>query len=634
MSAIAFAQAADPDSAPTAVRAMLGAMPERGADERDVASAAGASIGVARFDWERALAGPPSVARDGDVMVAADATLYYRDDLHRALAARGVRALDDSPAAWIAAAYRAWGERCAEHVEGDFAFVVWDAARRRVVAARDFAGRRPLYWAGTAGALRVASTLRGVLAGPGVSSAFDLAAIASDVGGIDGPADETAYAAIRRLPPGSTLVADPERIVVTPHWEPPEFRTGGRASLAEGAMELRALLARSVAERLAPAGPTAVSLSGGYDSTAVFASGASFLGQQRADDRALFPVSLSYPPDDPGHEDAFIDSAAAHWNARPRWIASGDVPALAALDARAAARDEPYPHPFESGLRALLRRGRAAGARVLLDGVGGDQLFEASAARLADYFRTGRWLRLALEWRDEQLDVREMFRRAVRPNMGSASLQLARLLRGGHPLADPDARSAPVSWLRPEALRALGVDERAAAPWPSAGGHAATEAAWHFRRPLLLRVNAQVGSFGLAEGVEERSPLYDRRLVAFAASRPVWERNRAGETKRLLRAAMRGLLPDSLLAPRAHRTGVPVAYLLRAIEAEMPHRLDSELQSPVLADLGLVEPERLRAAWDDYLRTGRIGLAVGLYVTLEIELWLRARAGAASSAVR
>ncbi|MBK6308454.1 MAG: hypothetical protein IPF47_23095 [Gemmatimonadetes bacterium] len=82
----------------------------------------GCVLGAALFEWQSEWAGT-GVGRCGPVTVAADATLYYVDDLVTALRHEGVAAESHYPADLIAAAIRAWGERAVEHLEGDYAFV-------------------------------------------------------------------------------------------------------------------------------------------------------------------------------------------------------------------------------------------------------------------------------------------------------------------------------------------------------------------------------------------------------------------------------------------------------------------------------------------------------------------------------
>lgn len=147
---------------------MLRALAGRGADESDTWTEGGSALAVSRHAWELGdgFSGPVRVAREDDLVVAADATLFYRDDLRRKLAATDVRVGGSTPSHLILAAYRAWGERCAERLEGDFAFVLWDRARRRAFCSRDFGGKRPLFHAEFGDTLVVASNIQTILAHP------------------------------------------------------------------------------------------------------------------------------------------------------------------------------------------------------------------------------------------------------------------------------------------------------------------------------------------------------------------------------------------------------------------------------------------------------------------------------------
>jgi asparagine synthase (glutamine-hydrolysing) len=573
--------------------------------------------------------------------VAADAALYYRGELRRALADAGVALAGaaDDPAELIAAAYLAWGPECAARLEGDFAFVLWDAGRRRVMAARDFAGRRPLYYAEFAGALAVASSPRGVLAAPGCPRGLDLRALAATAAGFLGATDQTVHAAVRALPAGHTLVADLRGAAwVTPHWEPPLFESAApraRADFDEAAVELRALLERAVLERLAPERVTAMWLSGGWDSPPLFATGRAALSA-RGDARELRPVSVSYPVGDPGREDETIVRIAERWQSEPAWVDAERVPLFGASPAEAAARaggrDEPLAHVFELWNEALVGRSREVGARVALDGIGGDALFQTSPVFLADLLAGGRWRALRREWphcRDPAAPWRSFLRWAVAPALPPAARAVAGAVRGR---AVPHYRARPLPpWLAPAGRRdpelaALGVPPTARRPGES---RAALESQWYLTAGWGPAVLSVVSRLGLAGGLEVRSPYYDSRVVRFAAGRPRAERRSLGETKRLLRASARGLLPDAVLAPRRARTGSAGAYFARAMRRELPAIVAERLRSVALAELGVVDADALRAAIARFLaRPTAAGPAGALFFTLQTELWLQARLGA------
>lgn len=616
---------------PPMVASMLGAMTHRGADCRTSRAFGAAVLGVSRHAWElaRGWSGAALVATDDELSVAADATLYYRADLERALHARGVRVTGDTPSHLILAAYRAWGADCAAHLEGDFAFVVWDDRTQTVFAARDFGAKRPLHYASLGASFLVASTIGALRTHPACPSALDLAVLAEETAALSGSSTDTVWRGIKRVPPGHSVrwcAREPNRTQLAAHWEPPAFRD--RADAADdGAEELLELISDAVAERFAAAGPTALALSGGWDSPALFAAG-SRLGRE-AGRGSLRPISVSFPPGDPGHEDALIESIVGHWGAKTTWLASGDIPALDRVVDRAGARDEPFPHPFEPMNRALARRAVSDGATVLLDGNGGDQLFETSSIYLADLARGGRWLELSREWRNRGGGLAALVRDALVPALPNAVLRAAGAMPGLRTTFTDSLERRPPRWLEREFVREheLVARERMRAPSRAGRSLAATESAWQLTRPVLGRMASSLAAFTLDEGAEHRSPLYDGRIVRFAARRPVSERRSGRETKRLLRRAMSGLLPDEILAPRASRTGVPIRYLTTAIRSALPMWRERLRHGSVLAELGIIDPTRLGAACDECMSRGGAHLTVSLYLTLETELWLRAHSG-------
>src|SRR5690606_17634024 len=98
------------------------------------------------------------------------------------------------------------------------------------------------------------------------------------------------------------------------------------------------------------------------------------------------------------------------------------------------------------------------------------------------------------------------------------------------------------------------------------------------------------------------------------------------ETKLLLRSAMRGLLPDDVLAPRPYRTGITGGYSHRGMVELFPELLERTLRKPlILEELGIVDTDALRRAYVEYPRRGDSATRVNLYYTLQTELWLRAR---------
>ena len=638
------------DDAGDAASRMLARMSARGAHARQHWRGDGALLAAARHPWERgpAFGGAENIAVADDVVVAADASVYYGDELWRTLA--GVPGADltsaaaaGSAAALVLAAYRAWGPGCAARLEGDLAFVLWDRRRRCVMLARDYAGSRPLHWARVGDAFVVASTVRGVLGYPGCHAELDVGRLAEETLDLPGGGERTAFAAVRAVPAGHRVEWDARAGAprACRAWQPPPFDEHSRVPFADAAQALRHTLARAVGERSAGGGePTTVWLSGGYDSTAVLAAACDHAERDHAGAgmRGVGPVravSISYPPGDSGREDETITAVAAHIGVPVHWLDVRRIPMLEGLAHRAAQWDEPLAHPFERWNEALAEGSCAAGGRVALNGHGGDQLFSASKAYLADLLAGGQLAMLASEWRARRLGrgnaAVAVWQWILRPRLPEWVARAA--ARTGRPLGHYLERPLP-PWAGPRAghaheAAAAGAQERRRARGQTA---AAFEAEWYLTNPYIASMAEAVASRALATGVSLRFPLYDARVIALAAGRPRAERAVMGESKRLLRRAVQGALPAEVLAPRPYRTGTTTTYWRSAVRTCGAALFDAAFADPLLAELGVVDPVRLRAEAARLVAGEDERHAAALLATLRAELWLRARSRAADAA--
>jgi asparagine synthase (glutamine-hydrolysing) len=614
----------------SAIRRALTAMRAAPDDRVAMWRGTGATLAVARQPWEMSpsFSGDALVVTEGDISVAADASIYYRDDLRAALDRAHVAITGNSASHLILAAYRAWGADCAAQLEGDFAFAIWDAASRTVVAARDFSGKRTLYHSMLGRSLVLATTPAGVLALPGASASLNLTVIAETAAGLWGGSAETCYESVRVVQGGESLTKiDDAPVRLHRHWSPPPASARNSPPFEEAAIELRKMLTRAVTERLDADGDTSIWLSGGWDSPAVFAAGAHALDAGHSA-RKLLPVSISYPEGDPGREDELIREIAARWGAPVHWLDIQNIPFFDNPAERAASRDEPFAHPFEMWHRSLARGTRATQSRVALEGVGGDQLFQVSEVYLADLLRSGRFTALTREWKAKGMSssgFRNFFRWAIQPNLPQPALALAKAVRGGRPLVSYLERSLP-PWIDSRFVRTHSLDsrDRVNAPRITRGSRADRETAWYLSHQYFPRVFGAVSTFAREEGVEIRSPLYDQRIIEFALTRPREERSSGAETKKLLRASMRGLLPDSILAARTKRTGVTGGYFARSMREHLPAMVDATFDHSLLESAGVIDAKEFRQSVSEYARGVESNFSVGLYFTLQAELWLRA----------
>lgn len=570
-----------------------------------------------------------SAAAAGPWQVVADATLYYRDDLRARLRSGGNASpvpttAPEGPgheaAALIASALEAQGPAAIAWLEGDFAFIAWHRITGEIIAARDFAGRRPLHYASVPDGLVLSSDAAQLLAEPDVEHRLNIARVAAVAAGLWCHGNSTAYAAIQELPAGSMLQWTAGRAPrLERFWEPPQHIATRRAALEPAADELRALLDDAVRERLATPGRSAVSLSGGWDSTAVY-------GTAMALQADVHAVSVSYPAGDPGREDEFIRDVASFWQVSPDFIDVDDIPLAHDWRAEAAQRSLPFAHAYEQWNRAIAARARAAGATVLLDGVGGDQLFQCSDAFLSDLVRGGQWLEAIAQVRrtDGGFDWMRLRQSGLAPLLPSAWRRASARRHGRFFKADYLERLPP-RWFRHDSLRDLALleHERRARPPQRVRNAVLAEGHAYLEFAYFPRIYAMLNGFSADAGLEQRSPLLDQRLVRFALQRPWSDRVDRGETKRLLRRAMRGRLPDRVLAARPHRTGTTEGYFLRKLRAHAWPEAQTHFRNLRLADLRLVDVTEYERAWQYLLQHDDGELAARVFFTFTTELWLR-----------
>ena len=565
----------------------------RGPDGRGVHVARPAGLGATllRADPERTC-GPERI---GDhLWLAGDVRIDGRAELRRALGAAGETVMPNAnDARLVLHAYRAWGEACAAHLIGDFAFAIWDTERALLLCARDALGVKPLFHTMAAGAFVCSNTLCTVLAHPAVSRAPHVPALVDFLRtGFNEDPGTTSITGVLRLPPAHTLtlrVGDVAPRIVR-HWRFADLAGVAPAPRDDLVSRFGALLADAVTDRVR-GDRAGILLSGGIDSTSI----AAVLRRDRPAVRvhAWTNVYARLPLDREGEWAALAASALGiPHTIRP----TDDEPLLGQFDDAAFDTPEPMDAPTVIGYRAQMREA-AAWSPVLLYGEDGDTLLGAPS--LAEMWRTES--RVALAGRM----LGFLFAHGRLPYLGTG---VRRRLSGR---AAAIASSAPApDWLREEALHAAAA-ARAGAELADGreGGRTALER--FLTAPMWQWFFESIDPGQTRAAVDVRLPLTDLRLVRFAATLPgvPWR-----QQKRILRDAVRGLLPDAIV-------NRPKTPLLGAYEASVARwrrmpRASAPLH-PLLREL--VDERRLSAA----LTHGAPLAVMGAWRALQLDDWLR-----------
>ena len=310
--------------------------------------------------------GQQPLTLDGQTWVTADARIDGREELIQKLG-RQTEPDQATDAELILAAYQTWGERCVEHLLGDFAFAIWDGRSKRLFCARDHFGVKPFFFAHISGSFVFSNTLNAIRLDQRVSDELNEVAIGDYlVFGLNQDLGSTTFRDIQRIPPAHTLTISDGTLKIRRYWSPTikgdsEFRDSG--SYVERFCEL---LSVAVNDRLST-DRLAISMSGGLDSSTLAAIACNYLSKE-----AIQGYSVVYDPLIADEERFYSNLAAQHIGIALTHI-NGDQYSLFEPKARGDINQaEPFLlSPFTGQFHDLLRLS-ANFSRVAFTGYDGD----------------------------------------------------------------------------------------------------------------------------------------------------------------------------------------------------------------------------------------------------------------------
>jgi asparagine synthase (glutamine-hydrolysing) len=577
----------------------------------------------------------PLSNEDGSVWVIFNGEIYNHADARRELEARGHRYRTKSDTESIVHAYEEWGDDCVHRFRGMFAFAIWDAPKRRLLLVRDRLGVKPLYWTRAGDTLLFASEIKAILASDLVEPRPNEAALPEVLSTRSVAGAETMFRGINKLLPGHLLVFEGGEIRVRQYWDLPigHHSRGGRLQPADRppkggrydndvVSRFRELLTESVRLRLMADVPLGVFLSGGVDSSAIAAIMARLI------DRPLETFSVAFK-DRAFNELEYARDVARAIGAHAHEIVIDDHDFFGALPKLVWHEDEPIAHTSSVPLyfvSALARRH----VTVVLTGEGSDEL-------LAGY---GKYPRVAWNWRAGTIyermvpsPLRRAIAESVVPRLPRKLARYARrtfLAMGRTPEAMCFDNFASIRLV--DQRRLLAPPLRAAAMPSQAYG----ASLGYFQHPngnstlldrllytdiktYLVELLMKQDQMSMATSIESRVPFLDHVLVEFAARLPDEWKLSGWTTKRVLRDAMKGLLPDSIL--NRPKMGFPVPFAHWTCNGWNAVARDVLLDSRS-RHRGLIDP----VAVDRLLRDHAAGRAEGgdrIWSLLNLELWYR-----------
>jgi asparagine synthase (glutamine-hydrolysing) len=592
----------------------------RGPDARGLFVDGGVGLGIQRLRVVDLVTGDqPIYSEDRSVVVVLNGEIYNFQQLRRDLIARGHRFATDGDTEVIVHLYEEHGDACVNHLQGMFAFALWDTRRRRLLLARDRIGKKPLYYAERDGALSFASELGALLEDSAIPRDVDPRAIDLFLAYGYVPAPLSIFRSVRKLPPAHTLVLDNGHVALRRYWRLDYSRKLQIKDPRELHEPILELLRAATKRRLIADVPVGAFLSGGIDSSAVVAAMAA------ASSGPIKTFSV-------GFDNAAFDElqyarrvADLYSTDHHEFVVRPDAIAVVPRIVRH------YGEPFADSSAIpcfYLAEVTRSHVTVALNGDGGDESFGGYTRYVAN--------RLASRLDYLPAKVRRAIGAGAHHLSGGEVTSVAnkaRRLMQGLPLTPAARYSRYVSWLDDARRAELYSDEFAgvvaASPPSSAISDAWAAASGSDVVDIMLEVDAMTYLPGdlitkidiatMAHALEARSPLLDHQLMEFAASIPANLKVRGREKKWIFREALRELLPSEILDRPKQGFTVPVGHWFRTDLREM---MNDVLLDPGSLARGYFRPEVVRSMIDRHA-AGADDETKPLWSLFMFELWHR-----------
>jgi asparagine synthase (glutamine-hydrolysing) len=543
----------------------------------------------------------PMCDTSGRYCITFNGEIYNYQQLREQLAVKGYRFSTHSDTEVIIAAYDEWGSGCLDYFRGMFAFVIWDTQDRKLFAARDLFGEKPLYYSIVPdGSMLLASEIKSLIASGLLQPRLDHNAVDAYLALSYVPPDRTIYENIQTLPPGHCMRWQNGNLTVEQYWSP-KLDTR-QITLDDAAEQLQQLFHQAVRRQMVADVPVGAFLSGGLDSSTIVA----LMQKQSAEPIKTFSVGFGNYINELPYARAVADfHKTQHYE-----IDLGTPNVAEMLERMASVYDEPFADSSHIPTYLISEYARKQ-VKVVLSGDGGDELFggywwypalalsgkmsrswfkwvtlriisKLLKHRLKNLYLSSSALGLATRWPD-------MWTRNVMSNIHFKPHQRRKLWAGNN----KNVKSfIPNDYYKPS-IETSGVNR-----------------GFYFDLTSYLPgdILVKVDRAAMAHGLETRAPFLDRDLVEFALSLPETLKVDGHETKVLLRQACMNSWPKELrsrdkqgfgapcdvwlgfpkvksLTAHVFASGSPLRRLLPGIKARQQHTLS--YQTWILLTLGL-----------------------------------------------
>ena len=508
----------------------------------------------------------PIANEDETVQLTFNGEVYNYEDLKADLLKRGHQFRSETDSEVVLHLYEEEGVDCVSYLNGMFAFALWDAQRRRLLLARDRFGVKPLYYTMLGTTLAFASEIKSFLSLPGFRARPDPFALLEHFTFQNTFGDRTFFEGVKLLPAGHILTVEHGQARTIQYWDL-RFNPDSRVGVEDWTEQLRSTFEAAVTRQLMSDVPLGTYLSGGMDTGAISA-----VATRRIPDLHTFTCGFDLPEGASDFEQYFDERAESRelsslLGTKHHELELGPQAMMPVLPRVVWHLDEPRVgisyqiyHTTE-----MIRRY----VTVVLSGVGGDELF-------AGY-----------PWRYERI-----------VGLDDSRFEDHYYALSARFLVDGDDRSLFTPDVK-RALRDFSTLESFRAVLRGAYGCDSLHRALYFDFKTFLNGLLVVDDkLAMAHSVEARVPFLDNGLVELVSRIPSSFKFAQGQSKVVLKRAMRGLLPGETLQRRKQGFTPPDQswYKLSAWDYVRELVLGKRAR-----ERGYFEPSRLERILDDHL---------------------------------
>jgi asparagine synthase (glutamine-hydrolysing) len=602
--------------------AMIQSMKHRGPDEEGIYNDGHVGLGSCRLSIIDLAGGKQPIANEDESMwIVFNGEIYNYRELCTFLQKKGHAFRTQTDTEVILHLYEEFGADCVHHLNGIFAFAIWDSLRQEIILARDRMGVKPLYYTQAINQFIFGSELKVILTHPDVKRDIDFISLNEYLSFEYVPSPRTIISGIHRLEPGRILRCNKYGLHIEQYWHMSMAPSESHAPVdwRDYANAFHQVFRDSVQQELVSDVPVGVLLSGGLDSSAVTALMVdSYPGIVNS-----FSVKFE---EDSFDESGYARLVAKHLGTNHKELVLTSKMTIETVPKIVDFLDEPF---GDSSLipTFLLSKFAREDVKVVLGGDGGDELFAGYptliAHRLIEYYER------LIPWHIRTYIAPKILE-LLPTSFDNISLdfKVRRFLSGrGMPLqvrhhrwlgsfVDENKELLLQSWLKPvlrDTYTQAYIHARQSDATLALNQLLYVDMKMYLEGDILYKVDRA----SMAASLEVRVPFLNRNVVDFVTSLPVELKLHWLTSKYLLKKSMRHILPNKIINRAKKGFNMPVAYWLTGALRELTLDMLSEVH---LKQQGLFNSTYVKHLLDEHLSRDRDNRKE-LWTLLIFQLW-------------